>query len=82
MSDPPDRKIRIALVAGEASGDLLGAHLLAALRERIPHLEAFGIGGPKMMSAGMQSWYPLAGVAVRGSGEGRANARTKTPVSK
>ncbi len=66
MSDPPDRKIRIALVAGEASGDLLGAHLLAALRERIPHLEAFGIGGPKMMSAGMQSWYPMEWFAVRG----------------
>ncbi|HEX4985148.1 MAG TPA: lipid-A-disaccharide synthase [Burkholderiales bacterium] len=60
------RHIRIALVAGEASGDLLGAHLLEALKQRIPHLEAFGIGGPRMQSAGMQSWYPMEWFAVRG----------------
>ncbi|HEX7953557.1 MAG TPA: lipid-A-disaccharide synthase, partial [Burkholderiales bacterium] len=66
MSDPAGRRIRIAMVAGEASGDLLGAHLLAALRQRIPHLEAVGIGGPKMLSAGMQSWYPMEWFAVRG----------------
>ena len=66
MSDLSTRKIRIALVAGEASGDLLGAHLLAALKERIPRLEAFGIGGPKMQSTGMQSWYPMEWFAVRG----------------
>jgi lipid-A-disaccharide synthase len=66
MSDPSGRRIRIALVAGEASGDLLGAHLLEALRERFPHLEAFGIGGPRMQSAGMQSWYPMEWFAVRG----------------
>ena len=66
MSDLSARRIRIALVAGEASGDLLGAHLLAALKERIPRLEAFGIGGPKMQSTGMQSWYPMEWFAVRG----------------
>ena len=60
------RRIRVALVAGEASGDLLGAHLLAALKERIPRLEAFGIGGPRMQSTGMQSWYPMEWFAVRG----------------
>ena len=66
MSDFSARRIRIALVAGEASGDLLGAHLLVALKERVPHLEAFGIGGPKMQSTGMQSWYPMEWFAVRG----------------
>ena len=66
MSDLLGRSIRVALVAGEASGDLLGAHLLAALKERIPHLEAFGIGGPRMQSIGMQSWYPMEWFAVRG----------------
>ena len=66
MSDLSGRRIRIALMAGEASGDLLGAHLLAALKERIPRLEAFGIGGPQMQSAGMQSWYPMEWFAVRG----------------
>ncbi len=66
MSDSSGRRIRVALMAGEASGDLLGAHLLAALKERIPRLEAFGIGGPRMQSAGMQSWYPMEWFAVRG----------------
>ena len=66
MSDLSGRRIRVALMAGEASGDLLGAHLLAALKERIPRLEAFGIGGPQMQSAGMQSWYPMEWFAVRG----------------
>ena len=66
MSDLSGRRIRIALMAGEASGDLLGAHLLAALKERIPRLEAFGIGGPQMQSAGLQSWYPMEWFAVRG----------------
>ena len=66
MSDLSGRRIRIALVAGEASGDLLGAHLLVALKERMPRLEAFGIGGPRMQSVGMQSWYPMEWLAVRG----------------
>jgi lipid-A-disaccharide synthase len=66
MNDLSGRRIRVALVAGEASGDLLGAHLLAALKERLPRLEAFGIGGPRMQSTGMQSWYPMEWFAVRG----------------
>ena len=66
MGDSSGRRIRIALVAGEASGDLLGAHLLDALKERIPRLEAYGIGGPRMQSAGLQSWYPMEWFAVRG----------------
>ena len=59
-------RVRIAMVAGEASGDLLGAHLLEALQARLPNLEAFGIGGPKMTAAGLDSWYPLERLAVRG----------------
>lgn len=66
MSTPTGRRIRVALVAGEASGDLLGSHLLDALKERLPGLEAFGIGGPKMQSAGLDSWYPMEWFAVRG----------------
>jgi lipid-A-disaccharide synthase len=66
MNDLSGRRIRVALMAGEASGDLLGAHLLAALKERLPGLEAFGIGGPRMQSVGMQSWYPMEWFAVRG----------------
>lgn len=58
--------LRIALVAGEASGDLLGAHLIEALRARLGEFEIVGIGGPKMQSAGMRSWYPMEWFAVRG----------------
>jgi len=66
MSDLSGRQVRIAFVAGEASGDLLGAYLLGALKQRIGRLEAFGIGGPRMQSLGMQSWYPMEWFAVRG----------------
>jgi lipid-A-disaccharide synthase len=60
------RGIRVALVAGEASGDLLGSHLITALSRRIPGLETFGIGGPRMQTAGMKVWYPMELLAVRG----------------
>ena len=66
MRTQPGRRVRVALVAGEASGDLLGGHLLEALRERLPGIEAYGIGGPQMQSAGLESWYPMEWFAVRG----------------
>lgn len=58
--------LRIGIVAGEASGDLLGANLIAALRERAPDAEIIGIGGEKMAAAGMQIVYPMSKLAVRG----------------
>ncbi len=58
--------LRIAIVAGEASGDLLGSHLVHALRARLPHAEFMGIGGPKMIAAGVQSLFPLERLSVRG----------------
>ena len=57
---------RVALVAGEASGDYLGARLIRALQSRGIALEFFGIGGPSMNALGMQNWFPMEKLAVRG----------------
>lgn len=61
--------VTIGIVAGEASGDQLGAHLIRALRARLPHACFTGIGGPRMQSAGMQVLYPAEKLAVRGYAE-------------
>ena len=55
-----------ALVAGEASGDLLAGHLLAALRGRWPALRAAGIGGARMQAQGFEAWWPVEQLSVRG----------------
>lgn len=57
---------RLGLVAGEASGDLIGASLLGALRERWPGLQAGGIGGPKLVAQGFQAWWPAERLSVFG----------------
>lgn len=59
----------VGIVAGEASGDYLGAHLIGALRERVPGLAFVGVGGPKMEAAGLESWFPMEKLAVRGYAE-------------
>ena len=58
--------LTIGVVAGEASGDQLGAHLLRALRQRLPQARFTGIGGPRMQAEGMEILYPLEKLAVRG----------------
>ena len=57
---------RVAIVAGESSGDLLGAALIRALRARFDDLEFYGIAGPKMIAEGAQSLFPMEKLAVRG----------------
>ena len=56
----------IALVAGEASGDLLAAHLIEAIGRRIPGARFMGIGGARMQAAGFEAWWPSEKLAVRG----------------
>ena len=58
--------LRIGIVAGEASGDLLGSHLIKALRSRRQDIEFVGIAGPKMLAEGAETLYPMERLAVRG----------------
>ncbi|WP_132999645.1 lipid-A-disaccharide synthase [Luteimonas arsenica] len=60
---------RFALVAGEASGDLLGAGLVEGLRERFPDAEFAGVGGDAMRAAGMDTWHDAGELAVMGLSE-------------
>jgi lipid-A-disaccharide synthase len=60
------QKVVIGIVAGEASGDLLGGYLMAALKAARPDLQFVGIGGPRMQSAGMEVLFPMEKLAVNG----------------
>ncbi|MGH8686828.1 MAG: lipid-A-disaccharide synthase [Burkholderiales bacterium] len=60
---------RVAMVAGEVSGDLLASHLIAALKARRPGLSFAGIGGPRMAAQGFEVQIPMEKLAVRGYAE-------------
>ncbi|MEQ1923126.1 MAG: lipid-A-disaccharide synthase, partial [Pyrinomonadaceae bacterium] len=66
MIEAPATAPVIGLVAGEASGDLLGAHLVEALKARRPDLQFVGIAGPRMLASGVNALFPMEKLAVRG----------------
>jgi len=61
--------LRVGLIAGESSGDQLGAALITALKARVPDIECFGVAGPLMAAAGCEIWAPAEDLAVMGLAE-------------
>ena len=66
MNQAPARPLRIFLVAGEHSGDALGARLMMALTALRPGVAFSGIGGPKMEANGLTSLFPMSDIAIMG----------------
>jgi len=58
--------LEMALVVGEASGDLLASLVIPELHKRWPHLRLYGIGGERMQALGFEAWWPAKELAVRG----------------
>jgi lipid-A-disaccharide synthase len=61
--------ITIGIVAGEASGDALGAELVSAVRARLPGVRFVGIAGPRMEAAGCEAWHSISRLSLRGYAE-------------
>jgi len=67
--------VRIAMVAGEASGDLLASLLIGALKKKLPEAVFHGIGGPRMQAQGFDAWWPLDKLSVMGYVDALKNYR-------
>ena len=61
--------MRVFVIAGEASGDALGAALMEGLRKRVPDVAFAGVGGPGMAAQGLESLFPMAELSVMGLAE-------------
>ena len=61
-----DKQLTIALVAGETSGDILGAGLIRTLKKHHPNIKFVGIAGPLMQTEGCQAWYEMDELSVMG----------------
>lgn len=66
MTEQLLQPLKVALVAGEASGDILGAGLMQAIRNHCPQVEFIGVGGPLMEGQGLQSYFPMERLAIMG----------------
>jgi lipid-A-disaccharide synthase len=75
MMTQPTARQQVAIVAGEASGDLLGGLLIDALKADGIAADFYGIAGPKMQSAGARSLFPMEALSVRGYVEALGSLR-------
>lgn len=70
-----ESRLRVGIVAGEASGDLLGSLLIGALKSANQNIDFLGIAGPKMQALGAQSLFPMEALSVRGYVEALGSLR-------
>ncbi|AKC59853.1 lipid-A-disaccharide synthase [Blochmannia endosymbiont of Polyrhachis (Hedomyrma) turneri] len=61
-----NRQINIGIVAGEISGDILGAGLMMSLQQYLPNVQFFGVAGPNMKIAGIETWYDMEELTIMG----------------